>query len=219
MKKIFVMAILGVSIIGAPQQVSAAGELDGVWAGELSCFFYLLDDDRFGQMVDDSTEIKSTVELNIEYNKIIKHSGFPASSIKPFTGKINSSEKDIIIQTSHSKMGVLSLEGKFHNVEGDKFIKFDGEAADGRECGFYMQFGSPEIKKVKPAPKATPIQSQPKIVTSVPSSQKKATVITTGNPPNRSIEARLEKLRELEGKGLITKEDAARKRREILEGL
>jgi hypothetical protein len=208
------------SIISKPKGDNAVGTFDGIWTGELSCFFYLPDDRDYGQIVDDSTEIKSIVQLDIEYNKLAKHSGFPTSGNKTFSGKIDAPEKNIRISASHSEMGALSLDGKFHNVEGDRFIKFEGEASDGRECGFYMKLGLSEPKQAIPTPKISPVPSEPKKkLVPVPNPTIKPKVLSAPNPVDKSIVGRLKKLQGLLEKGLITQDEAAKKRQEILDGL
>jgi hypothetical protein len=69
------------------------------------------------------------------------------------------------------------------------------------------------------SPDTTPIQSQPKSITPVTSSKEKPNPTTSPKALDKSIEARLEKLRRLVDKGLITEDEAAKKRQEILGGL
>jgi hypothetical protein len=69
------------------------------------------------------------------------------------------------------------------------------------------------------SPDTTPIQSQLKSITPVTSSTEIPNPTTSPKPLDKSIEARLEKLRRLVDKGLITEDEAAKKRQEILGGL
>ena len=59
----------------------------------------------------------------------------------------------------------------------------------------------------------------PKIAPSTAVPNEKSPPKITKNPTSSDIETRLRKLQRLEKKGLITKEDAARKRKELLEKL
>jgi hypothetical protein len=68
-------------------------------------------------------------------------------------------------------------------------------------------------------PETTPVKISPKAATPVQPSTKIPKEATATKPLDKSIKARLEKLRGLLKNGLITEDDAATKRQEILEGL
>jgi hypothetical protein len=68
-------------------------------------------------------------------------------------------------------------------------------------------------------PKTKPLQAEQKFITPAPSSLEKSTVRKPDKPQDKTIEARLKKLQGLVEKGLITEDEAAKKRQAILEGL
>lgn len=131
---VFFMFLL--MLTGTPQLASAT-TLDGTWTGKLSCHDYSLETNNNQATILDESEISFAVWLTIKGNKIVSQAGFPALKGKEVPGIVSASNKTINVVSFHSKMGELSLDGTFVNPENPS-IHFEGEAADGRYCDFYL---------------------------------------------------------------------------------
>jgi hypothetical protein len=122
--------------IGLPQQASAAGKFDGEFRGELSC----KEQGLGGGVGGDRAETNSNVILKIYNDKIIQHSGLTTPGDKSLSGKINLSEKSVIIKATHPTLGPLLLDGKFSVVDGrgERYINFKGETDDSEVCSLQV---------------------------------------------------------------------------------
>ena len=128
--------------LSANQSSSSAGKFDGDWKGNLSCFEVDYSTSTSGGRPVEGSEVFSKVKLTVNGNKITNHLGFTPPNDQSLKSDIDVSKNQIRIQHVHPNLGRVSLEGKFINSSGERFLKFEGNTENERECEFTLTWSN-----------------------------------------------------------------------------